>query len=55
MEELSDFDPGRFRLTPEMREKLTVFPTAPPRPRAGLTFIRGPVPFGWLAGASPFG
>jgi hypothetical protein len=47
----------RFRLPPEMRGDLTVPITGPPRlrHRAGETFIRGPIPFGWLAEASRSG
>jgi hypothetical protein len=47
-------DPERFRLSPEMRGDLTA-PTVPVRPRTGETFLRGPIPSGWLAEASRSG
>jgi hypothetical protein len=49
------WDLERFRLPPEMRGDLTIPSSGPPRQRAGETFIRGPIPFGWLAEASRSG
>src|SRR5262245_37171359 len=45
------YDPERFRLTPGMRGDLTT----PVRHRPGKTFLRGPIPAGWLAEASRSG
>lgn len=48
-------DVERFRLPPEMRGDLAAPGTAPPRHATGETFLRGPVPSGWLAEASRSG
>jgi hypothetical protein len=49
------WDLERFRLPPEMRGDQAISIPGPPRPRTGETFIRGPIPFGWLAEASRSG
>src|SRR4051794_14233461 len=41
----------RFRLPADLIGDLTPKPE-PPRPRLGETFLRGPIPWGWLAEAS---
>jgi hypothetical protein len=48
----ANLDPERFRLPPEMRGDLT---SVPARPRAGTTFIRGPIPGAWLTAAARSG
>src|SRR5262249_23566069 len=47
-------DPKRFQLPPGMRGDLTP-PATSVRPRPGETFLRGPIPAGWLAEASRSG
>jgi hypothetical protein len=48
-------DLERFRLPPAMRGELEVLQLAPPHPQVSETFIRGPIPFVWLAEASRSG
>jgi DNA-binding transcriptional ArsR family regulator len=50
-ETLQDFDVEEFRLPPSLYGEIQTH-RLPPRPREGEPFIRGPIPFSWVALAS---
>jgi DNA-binding transcriptional ArsR family regulator len=47
-EALQDFDVEAFRLPPSLHGEIQTR-QLPPRPREGEPFIRGPIPFSWVA------
>ncbi len=46
------FDPDRFRLPSEMTSSPIRRPAKPPRHRSGEKFLKGPIPWSWLAKAA---